>query len=140
MPPEQVRQLSRELEQLAGTVYGSNAFVFDAWGLVWCRASSLGPGQETMLLGQIKSILEGTRPPLPRGGKLDTTFSALSPPMSCRSFATVYVLGIWISSNSTEFLLRSSVRDALPRIEALTLSLPPPGGADPSSGAQHGRA
>lgn len=92
------------------------------------------------LFEQIKTVLDGLSRPLQQGGRLDRSFPDLDPPLYCRSFATVYVLSLWTSRHTNEFLLQRAVRKALPTIESLTLSLPPPGGADPSSGAQHGSA
>jgi hypothetical protein len=39
--------------------------------------------------------------------------------------------------STNEFVARRAVREALPAIESLTLSLPPPDGSGNDSGAQH---
>jgi len=129
-----------ELDRLATDVYATNAFVFDAWGLVWCEASFSDEPTRRVLFSQIKSVLEGCQKPLYQGGKLEQMFGSLDPPLFCHSFASVYVLGLWTSKSTNEFLMRKALRKALPKIEALTLALPPPGGGNPNSGAQHGRA
>jgi len=140
MPPPAVQRLAKELERLAVDVYASHAIVFDAWGLVWCAGPSLEGNSQAILLTQIKTVLEGLSKPLARGGKLDALYGTLVPVLYCRSFASVYVLALWTSKSTVEFLMRKAVRDALPKIEALTVALPPPGGSDPNAGAQHGRA
>ena len=56
--------------------------------------------------------------------------------MYCVSFAASYVVGLWTTPGTNHFVLRCAVRAALPVIEALTLSLPPPDGSG-NSGAQH---
>jgi len=140
MPPPAVKRLAEVLERLAVDVYASHAIVFDGWGLVWCAGPSLGPNAEAILLAQIKGVLEGLPKPLARGGKLDATYTRLDRPLYCRSFASVYVLALWTSKSTVEFLMRKAIRDSLAKIEALTLALPPPGGGEPNSGAQHGRA
>jgi hypothetical protein len=140
MIPREHALLKAELNRLAGEVYATNAFVFDAWGLVWCCAVQPLAPDEAALLEQIKTVLSSGEPRLQSGGRISRTWPALNPPLHCRSFAGVYVLGLWVTSNSTEFLLRPAVTRALPLLESLTLALPPPGGHDPNSGAQHGRA
>lgn len=54
------------------------------------------------------------------------------------SFASIYVVVVWFERDFDPFTARRVVREALPRIEALTLSLPPPFGPDAGEGA--GRA
>ncbi|MCA9624762.1 MAG: hypothetical protein KC731_37320 [Myxococcales bacterium] len=117
-----------------------NAFVFDAWGLFWCSADLTYCEDQQRLYSQVKAILEGLDPPLQRGAKLDHTFPDDVTPMYCVSFSATYVLGLWLSAETNEFLMRRSVADALPNIETMTLSLPPPDGSGGSSGAQHGHA
>ena len=43
------------------------------------------------------------------------------------SFASIYVLVVWFDVAFEPELVRARIRRALPRIEALTLSLPPSG-------------
>lgn len=85
-------------------------------------------------------ILEVVDPPLARGGKVDRLFAHDTSPMYCVSFAASYVLGLWLHPDANEFRVRRIVKTALPRVEAMTLSLPPPNGADTTSGAQRNRA
>ena len=54
------------------------------------------------------------------------------------SFASIYVVVVWLEPDFDPFTARKVVREALPRIEALTLALPPPFGPDAGEGA--GRA
>ncbi len=134
MAPREHKLLTEELNRLAGEVYATNAFVFDAWGLVWCHAARPLGADEATLFEQIRLVLTSTTPRLQSGGKIGRTWSNVTPNLHCRSFGGVYVLGLWVTS---EFLLRPAISRALHRVEALTLALPPPGGRDPSSGAQH---
>ncbi|HWB78177.1 MAG TPA: hypothetical protein VG755_24600 [Nannocystaceae bacterium] len=57
------------------------------------------------------------------------------PKAYCRSFATTYVLILWLGADVNELELRRGVRDALRRIEQLTLALPKPPSDGPYSGA-----
>jgi hypothetical protein len=47
-------------------------------------------------------------------------------PSFARSFASVYVLVVWIRCAYDEDLVRAEIQRALPQVEALTVSLPPP--------------
>jgi len=44
------------------------------------------------------------------------------------SFAGIYVVALWFAGTFDPFTARARLRAALPRIEALTLALPPPDG------------
>jgi hypothetical protein len=120
------RELAAELHELVTRAGAANAFVFDAWGLIWCSAHLTHGDDQERLYAQVKAILEGLDPPLQRGTKLDRTFPDDVTPMYCVSFSATYVLGVWLNAETNEFLIRRSVADALPKIETMTLSLPPP--------------
>lgn len=51
------------------------------------------------------------------------------------SFAGIYVLVVGFDGTFDPFRARARVREALPRIEALTLALPPPDGPAAGEGA-----
>lgn len=133
-------ELARELRVLVENAHATNAFVFDAWGIIWCSAALTFGDDETRLYAQVPEVLEAVNPPLARGGKLDRLFAHDTSPMYCVSFAASYILGLWLSPEANEFRARRLVKRALPRVEVMTLSLPPPNGPDTSSGAQRSRA
>jgi hypothetical protein len=136
---DEQRQLAEELSNLAKRAGAKNAFVFDAWGLIWCSGSLTFGENQARLYAQVGAILEGLDPPLARGAKVDRIFThELS--MYCVSFAATYVLGVWLAEETNEFTLRRTVKAALPRIESMTLALPPPDGTDTTSGAGSNRA
>lgn len=56
-------------------------------------------------------------------------------PAYCHTFATVYVLMLWTSEETNQLVMRRAVREALPRIEALTPSLSPISGPSGARGA-----
>ena len=134
------QELAGALHQLCMDSGASNAFVFDAWGLIWAYATRPEGTVRERLFAQLKRILEGVEPRLHRGGKLDRLIDDPKSPMFCVSFSSAYVLGLWVGEGANDFQMRRAVKAALPRIEAMTLALPPPDGSDPSSGAMHGRA
>jgi hypothetical protein len=136
---DEQRQLAAELRNLTARARARNAFVFDAWGLIWCSASLTFGDDQACLHAQVGAILDEIDPPLTRGGKVDRIFThELS--MYCVSFAATYVLGVWLADETSEFTLRRSVKAALPMIESMTLALPPPDGTDTTSGAGRSRA
>ena len=133
-------ELASELRILVENAGATNAFVFDAWGIIWCSATLTFGDDETRLYAQVPEVLGAVAPPLARGGKLDRIFAHDVSPMYCVSFAASYILGLWLSLEADEFRVRRLVKKALPRVEAMTLSLPPPNGPDASAGAQRSRA
>jgi hypothetical protein len=133
-------ELTHELRVLVERAHATNAFVFDAWGIIWCSATLTFGEDETLLYAQVPEVLEAVDPPLARGGKLDRIFAHAMFPMYCVSFAATYVLGLWLTPKVNEFEMRRLVKKALPRVEAMTLSLPPPNGPDMSSGAKRSKA
>jgi hypothetical protein len=142
--PRSLGKTSAVFLRAGSDVYASNAWIFDAGGTVWCVARPPEAIFGEALDAQIRNVLVGLPKPLTRGGRIDATFgeptARLIPRVYCRSFASIYVLGLWPTSSTVKFLMQKAVRAALPTIEALTLALPPPGGTEPNSGAQHGRA
>lgn len=132
MFPEAHRKLSAELERLTSAAEATNAFVFDAWGLVWGYASFPDARSRELLFIQIKAVLHGLPTPLQRGARLDRIFTNLQPALYCCSFAAVYVLAVWPSEQANAFLLRRVALASLPAIESLTMLLPPPGGENPA--------
>ena len=133
-------ELARELRILVESAHATNAFVFDAWGIIWCSATLTFGDDETRLYAQVPEVLEAVEPPLARGGKIDRIFAHDTLPMYCVSFAASYVLALWVGPEVNEFRMRRLVKKALPRVETMTLSLPPPNGPDISSGAKRSRA
>jgi hypothetical protein len=131
------RALAIQLRALCEHAAASNAFVFDAWGLIWCSASLTFGDDQERLYAQVAAILESLVLPLHGGGKLDRVFEDEHAATYCVSFGVTYVLGLWMTPETNELAMRRAVRDALPTIESLTLSLPPPDGPGSTSGAQH---
>jgi hypothetical protein len=56
------------------------------------------------------------------------------------SFAGIYVVVVWVEGSPDSTLVRARLRAAIPKIEALTIALPPPDGPDATAGASKVRA
>lgn len=121
-------ELGAELAHLVQRLAACDAFVFDAWALVWAVSRFPGIALRDRMFSHAKHVLESTSPAFVSGATLDRLHDELEPPLYCRSFARVYVLGVWVPPGTDEHEVRGGVRVALPRIEALTLALPPPPG------------
>jgi hypothetical protein len=124
------RELEAALEELVTRLGAANAAVADAWNDLWCRAHSEGGHEKTAAFELLDRALATLGRPLPRGGKLDLCESAASPWFIARSFAAVYVLLVWFDGPFQAEAAQTHIKRALPTIERLTTSLPPPNGHD----------
>ena len=128
--------LAQELATLVGATHAHNAYVIDAWGGVWCAAHDFSETLPEPVDALLESALSRLEKPLTKGGTLDAVISNTeAEPMGhaylC-SFAAVRILFLRFSGPFEPAPVREAVSAALPRVEALTLSLPSPD--DPVSG------
>ena len=137
---EEWSALATLLAALAQRVGASNACVTDAWGHLWCRGHALSQEQQERVLALAREVVEVAPKPLPRGGRLDGGAFADGGGWYARSFAGVYVLLVIFEAPFDELSLRRALLGFLPRIEALTVALPPPDGPEATSGAAKQRA
>ncbi len=126
------QRLADALGALAREVGASNGFVLDSVANLWCSAKLYeGPdGDEVMDVAY--DALTAMPIPLKRGGRIDRVAGQTY----LRSFAGIYVLALRFTAAFDLARVRASAEQALPRIEALTLQLPPPDG--PGSGGSEG--
>jgi hypothetical protein len=125
--------LQQELELLVTQTSSDNAYVLDAWGNVWCAARpALGPTQKAIIKIALAEV-DALQPPLQRGGRLDRMLEGMAEHSYARSFATVYVLLVSFRGSVSTLDARRTIAMVLPRIEALTVALPPPDGPDAGS-------
>lgn len=129
-------KLRTELALLASRTHGTDACVLDAWGNIWCVGIAT---ETTMPFERIQTALDylaTLKPPLQRGGRLDGALDVQNSHMYARSFASVYVILIIFAGPFSLSFVRKTVQAAAPKIEVLTLALPPPDG--PMSGGAAG--
>ena len=138
------KALADELESVVQQLAATNVVVTDAWGHLWCRGIVIPEGESGMVHDLIADVLRSAPRPLERGGKMDRAHVEARGAWYTRSFAGVYlVLAWWLEDRlrservreSREPLARTVIARHLPRIEALTLKLPPPDGPQITSGA-----
>ncbi len=132
--------MARELDTLSDSVEAINSLVFDQAGLIWCTGVAIYSDERPILYGQIVEVLNKQSPPLVKGGRIDRVVRGDSHFFYCRSFAQTYVVGVWFDAPPPDLLVRQSVSNALPRIETLTMLLPPPEGPDTNAGVAAKRA
>ena len=122
------QDLQRELEALARDAKCFNAYVFDAWENPWCAAHSFTEVAREDLLDLVRAGTARARAPLHRGGVLDSCLSGRMGHAYLKTYASCYVLVLRFSGPFDEQKTRAAVSLALPRLEALTVRLPPSGG------------
>jgi hypothetical protein len=131
--------LQRELEAVAREAKAFNAYVFDAWDKLLCSAHGFSEMPRQDLLDLIRAGIGRAGKPLQRGGTLDTCVTRPGHAY-LKTYGSCYVVLVRYPGPFNEKLTRSSVADALPRIEALTLRLPPSGGPGSHPGEASKRA
>lgn len=130
----QWNQLAARLAALVQQAGAMNAVVMDAHNALWCRASYLGEGEKQWVFELLARALPLATGPLERGGRIDHVRCEVAPFWLARSFAGIYVLVLWFERPFADAWVRAIVRRALPDIEALTTSLPPPDGPHREAG------
>ncbi len=119
---------------MAGTAKAFNAYVLDAWDNVWCAARGFNNLPRDELVDFVHHAAQRAGISLARGGHLDTSLSDRMGHAYLCSYASCYVLLLRFSGSFDVANVRNAVRAALPRLEALTLRLPPDGGPGSSDG------
>jgi hypothetical protein len=126
--------LSAELVALSGATHAHNAYVADATGMSWCAAHDFSEQLPQSVADLLAWRLDQLPKPLPKGGVLDAAVSRVTGTPGGHayfaSFAGVYVLVLRFAGPFDVDNVRTLVGTALPRLEALTLALPPPEGPD----------
>ena len=132
MLPQEYTDLINALCTLRDEIGAEQALVVDARGIVWaCSGEVLNSDEEKRLGAELTQMFDSLTKPLNRGGKITGAMPTVAGHSFFRSFAGIYMIGAWLPEPFAETTIRAMVKRALPRIEALTLALPPP---DPEDG------
>jgi hypothetical protein len=132
-PPE-YKALERELKKVCDATHSANALVFDHVGIIWWSAKVFLDAERRVVFDFVDSVVRSMGTRLKRGGRLDHSIHGEKYSLYCKSFAATYVVGVLFDGPPPDFLVRRVVKAALPRIEALTLSLPSPSGPGSNQG------
>lgn len=140
MPPRDFpewQRLADALGELSRECEASNGYVLDSQANLWCAGNDLYyHGESDLVMDLTQRQLAALPKPLNRGGHIDRAYGS----WYLRSFAGVYVLVLSFSGLFDVPRARAAIGTALPRIEALTLLLPPPDGPTSSGAAGFGIA
>jgi hypothetical protein len=131
-PSDDLRNALLALVDLCG---GTFAAVMDGGVGVWCVSPQTSIGALESELFYQREVKPRAR--LLRSGSHLSMQNLDGPPWYvAESFASIYVLAVWFDSSFELESVRAWVRQELPRIEALTVSLPPVGGPGADAGAR----
>ena len=111
------------------------ACVLDAKGNLWCASHVIDEPRQQWAMETVRGALHALHPQVPRGGHLGGRVSHDDRPAYLRSFAGTYMLLVALVEPVDEVGLHRVVDAALPEIERLTLSLPPPDGPESRASA-----
>jgi hypothetical protein len=135
------QELERELADVTKSARAFNTHVFDAWDNLWCSARGGWQMRRDDLADFVHvAVARARTSPLARGGVLDTTLTGRMGHAYLRTFGSCYVLLLRFSGPFHAAVARSVVALALPRVELLTLRLPPSGGPGNSGAEASNRA
>jgi hypothetical protein len=133
-PSSPFELLTAALDRLAEATRASGAAVLDGSDCLWCWSSSVRIDDDTPF-ELLERAIESTKKPLARGGHLDLVHRQDAPYFVARSFAGIYVLLVWFEESFDATQTRTVMNVTLPKIEALTLALPPTDGPSTTAGA-----
>ena len=134
-PSPELEALTLALAELVRDCGATLGAIVDESSVVWCTAPASETAKETVdwffrteIAPNIKTLLHGHRLSIHR---------ATGPHRYvAESFAALYVIALWLEEEFDTDFVRARIRLALPKIEALTLAVPPFDGPDGSGGAQ----
>jgi hypothetical protein len=132
--------LRKALEELVVESGAAFAVVLDESNDIWCGA----PNSQEVVDATARFYEREVAPhrkSMQRGGHLRVAREGKTPEDSyiAESFATIYVLLLGFAGEFDPFTAGAKLRAALPRIEVLTLALPPPDGPVAGDGARQMR-
>jgi len=134
-PSPELEALTLALAELVRECGATLGAIVDESSVVWCTAPSSENSKEvvdqffqTEIAPNIKSLLHGHR--------LSIHLASGPQRYVAESFAALYVIALWLEAEFDTDFVRARIRLALPKIEALTLAVPPFDGPEGSGGAQ----
>jgi hypothetical protein len=135
-------ELQRQLSELVRGAGAASAAILDESANVWCATETTEAMASATRRFHDREIAGRAGQPLRRGGHVSVARSAPAPEDAylAQSFAGTYILVLWFDGPFAPPLVQARVRRALPRIESLAITLPPPDGPDGAEGAGKRRA
>jgi len=134
-PSPELEALTLALAELVRDCGATLGAIVDESSVVWCMAPASEEAKaivdqffRTEIAPNIKALLHGHRLSIHRASGPQCYVA--------ESFAALYVLALWLNAEFDTDFVRARIRLALPKIEALTLAVPPFDGPEGSGGAQ----
>jgi hypothetical protein len=133
------KQLAVALRDLVDASGGYFAAVVDEGNGLWCIAPPTRGGDQAADRFYRFEIAPRARA-MRRGARLSVRKLSGGERYIAESFAAIYVVVVWFSDEFAVDVAGDLLRRALPKIEALTLALPPHDGPGADGGARKMRA
>jgi hypothetical protein len=144
------KALQSELKQVGKACSARLVAVISTGNVLWCASRTDFDVVDPLADAFYLAVIAPRRQRLKRGERIDIVRRDADDICFARTYAGIYVLVVWISrfvdENSPDELrsvdenaVRAEMQRALPRIEALTISLPPPD-PEPAEGVGKARA
>jgi hypothetical protein len=134
LSPE-LQALTVALAELVRDSAATLGAIVDESGVVWCTAPASASAQgivdqffRTEIAPNTKALLQGHRLSIHQASGPERYVA--------ESFAALYVIALWLDAEFDTEFVRARIRLALPKIEALTLAVPPFDGPEGGDGAQ----
>jgi len=134
-PSPELEALTLALSELVRDCGATLGAIVDESSVVWCTVPASADAQgivdqffEAEIAPNIKELLHGHRLSI---------HQAVGPHRYvAESFAALYVVALWLEAEFDTEFVRARIRLALPKIEALTLAVPPFDGPEGGGGVQ----
>lgn len=134
-PSPELEALTLALAELVRDCGATLGAIVDESSVIWCTAPAPDDAKDIVdrffreeIAPNIKALLHGHRLSIHRASGPHRYVA--------ESFASLYVIALWLEAEFDTDFVRARIRLALPKIEALTLAVPPFDGPDGSGGAQ----
>jgi len=121
-----------ELVRECGATLGS---IVDESSVVWCTVPASADAQ-AIVDAFFQAEIAPNSKALRQGHRLSIHQASGPHRYVAESFAALYVIALWLEAEFDTDFVRARIRLALPKIEALTLAVPPFDGPEGGEGAQ----
>ena len=134
-PSPELEALTLALAELVRDCGATLGAIIDESSVVWCTVPEAADGRDIVAQFFREEIAPNTKALL-HGQRLSIHQASGPHRYVAESFAALYVIALWLDAEFDTELVRARIRLALPKIEALTLAVPPFDGPGGGEGAQ----
>jgi hypothetical protein len=134
-PSPELKALTLALAELVRECGATLGAIVDESSVVWCTAPASTNAQE-IVDAFFRAEIAPNAKALRQGHRLSVHQASGPQRYVAESFAALYVIALWLEAEFDTEFVRARIRLALPKIEALTLAVPPFDGPEGGEGAQ----